>query len=81
MSTHGLEPARSVISKLGGVSVVTDVTGKHVSRVYRWMSPKDKGGTDGLIPQPDAAKLLRFAEANDIELTAADFFPQVEAAS
>ena len=69
-----LEPAKSVISALGGVDKVAEITGKHVSRVYRWMYPKAKGGTDGFIPQSDAETLLDHAEQNGLPLTADNFF-------
>lgn len=73
MSIEHLDPARSIIRKIG-VDVVASVTGKHVSRVYRWMYPKERGGTGGLIPHGDALVLLEYAQANDVELTANDFF-------
>lgn len=71
---HRLDPAASVIAALGGPARVSSITGKDISRVYRWMAPKDVGGTGGLIPQPEAAKLLRHAKDNGIAVTAADFF-------
>lgn len=73
MSTDHLEPARSVIAKFG-IEKVAELTGKHVSRVYRWMYPKERGGTGGLIPQPDALTLMVFARANGIDLKPSDFF-------
>jgi len=69
-----LEPAKSVIAKLGGVEVVSTVTGKHVSRVYRWMYPRERGGTGGTIPHAVARKLLDHAAKTDIPLSAAEFF-------
>jgi hypothetical protein len=82
MGTSHLEPARSVIGKIG-IDRVAEVTGKHVSRVYRWMSPREKGGTDGVIPYSDATKLLAYAQQNGIALSPADFFvePKENAAS
>lgn len=74
MKLEYLEPARSVISAIGGVDKVAEITGKHVSRVYRWMYPKAKGGTDGFIPQAEAETLLRHAEANGLAVTADSFF-------
>ena len=79
MSASHLEPAKSVIDKIG-VDRVAEITGKHVSRVYRWMYAKERGGTDGLIPQTDASKLLAYARENGIDLSPADFFPQETAA-
>lgn len=69
-----LEPARSVIAAFGGVEAVSTITGKHVSRVYRWMYPKANGGTDGFIPQVDAEKLLGHARRKAMPITAEIFF-------
>ena len=73
MSEKHLDPAKSIIAKIG-IDKVSEITGKHVSRVYRWMYPKDRGGTGGLIPQGDAPALLAYAKANEIDLSPADFF-------
>jgi hypothetical protein len=74
-----LDPARTVIAKLGGAETVARITGKHVSRVYRWMKPKKIGGTGGTIPQADAVKLLHYAKAENIDLRAEHFFGEVAA--
>ena len=74
MSDRNLEPASTVLAKIGGVEVASKVTGKHVSRVYRWTYPREKGGTGGVIPHEDATKLLKHASENNLELVAADFF-------
>lgn len=73
MKPEHLDPARSVIAKIG-VDKVAEITGKHVSRVYRWMYSQERGGTGGLIPQMDAQKLLAWARDNDFALSAAEFF-------
>ncbi|UXS00813.1 hypothetical protein [Agrobacterium tumefaciens] len=73
MSENHLEPAKSVIAKIG-IERVSVVTGKHISRVYRWMYPKDRGGTGGIIPQADAFLLLDHAKSEGIQLSAEDFF-------
>jgi len=73
MSETHLEPARSVIAKIG-VDATVKVTGKHFSRVYRWMYPKARGGTGGRIPQQEALLLLEYARTHGIDLTPADFF-------
>lgn len=73
MKRVGLDPAQTVIRKFG-VEKVAELTGKHVSRVYRWMAPKVRGGTDGYIPQSDAEVLLKAAPALGIDLKPADFF-------
>ena len=74
MSDRNLEPASTVIAKIGGVDIAAKVTGKHVSRIYRWTYPREKGGTGGVIPHEDATKLLKHASDHKIKLTAADFF-------
>jgi hypothetical protein len=74
MSDEKLDLAHTVILTLGGFDAVARITGKHISRVYRWTYPKGRGGTGGYIPQPEAEKLLAHAKANRIRLSAADFF-------
>lgn len=74
-----LEPAKTVIAKIGGVDVAARITGKHVSRIYRWMQPRERGGTGGFVPQDDATKMLRHAKAEGIDLSPADFFALDEA--
>lgn len=57
MSKRHLDPAKSIIDKIG-IETMHAVTGKHVSRIYRWMYSKERGGTGGIIPQADAASVL-----------------------
>ena len=73
MSETHLDPARSVIAKIG-IDKVSDITGKHISRVYRWMYPKERGGTGGLIPQSDQPLILSYANETGIDLSERDFF-------
>ncbi len=73
MSETHLDPAKSVIAKIG-IEKVSAITGKHVSRVYRWMYPKERGGTGGRVPQEEAEKLLAYAKEHKINLKPADFF-------
>lgn len=68
-----LDPAKTAIDKVGGVGRAAQITGKHISRVYRWMYPASRGGTGGVIPHPEAMKLLEHAKENSIPLTAEDF--------
>lgn len=71
-----LEPARSVISKLGGVDTVALATGAHRTRVFRWMYPSSRGGTGGLIPQRHIRTLLDYAASKHVKLSPADFLAQ-----
>lgn len=79
MFEKNLEPATSILAKIGGANVAAGITGKHVSRVYRWCYPREKGGTGGVVPHDDATKLLAHAKANGIALSAEDFFVLAEA--
>ena len=65
--TH-LEPAKSVVEKVGGPREAAKITGRDVSRVYRWMYR-------GEIPSREARKLLDYARENNLALKAEDFFP------
>lgn len=80
-----LEPAVSVIRYLGGAKKVADITGKSLTRVYRWTYPDAEGGTGGIVPAREQRKLLDHAQANGIDLRPADFFDasrlQAEAAA
>lgn len=68
------EPARTIIEKLGGPRVVARITGKDVSRVYRWMYPRERGGSDGYIPYEEAEKILAEARRMGLPITPVDFF-------
>lgn len=72
-SAH-LEPARSIIGRLGGVDVVASITGKHRTNVFRWMYPPNRGGTGGMIPLREIPKLLKFAKTSGKRLRHSDFF-------
>lgn len=76
-----LEPAHSVILKLSptgklsaGIKRVSEITGADPTRVYRWMRPKEKGGTDGIIPSKAQMRLFEHAKRENVPLSPADFF-------
>lgn len=70
-----MEPAASIILRLGGEAKVSEITGRAYTAPYRWQHPVERGGTGGLIPQRLHVKLLDYARANGIPLSAADFLP------
>lgn len=76
-----MEPASRIIEKLGGVAVVSKITKTASTAPYRWQHSREKGGTDGLIPQRYHRVLLDFANENKIELTAEEFLPERENAA
>lgn len=71
-----MDPADSIIRKLGGYRTVARITGKHVTRVYSWTYPKEKGGTGGTIPMAVAIELLEHAQQAKLPLSAQDFLVQ-----
>lgn len=67
-----MEPAKTILDRIG-VDNAAKITGKHISRVYRWMYPASRGGTGGIIPHGDAIKLLDHSRKQELGLTEADF--------
>lgn len=74
-----MEPASTIIQKLGGESVVAEITRTASTAPYRWQYSREKGGTGGVIPQRYHRTLLSFARDNDIPLSAEEFLPAIEA--
>lgn len=70
-----MDPAQTIIAKLGGPSVVAGVVGIHRTRVSNWQRPRAKGGTNGLIPQGYHLTLIDYAASKGVTLTAEDFMP------
>lgn len=77
---RGMEPAKSIIEKLGGHRAVADLTGTALTAPYRWTHPVEKGGTGGTIPQKHHRTLLEHARERGIPLTAEDFLEREAAA-
>lgn len=67
-----MNPAKSILDRVG-VQRAAEVTGKHISRIYRWTYPASKGGTNGIVPHDDAIKLLEYARAEGVPLDETDF--------
>lgn len=67
-----MDPAKTILDRIG-FEKAADVTGKSISRVYRWAKPQSHGGTGGVIPHADAIKLLDYCRAENIAVTEADF--------
>ena len=53
---------------------VSKLLGIHITNVYRFTYPKEKGGRGGLVPTEHIQSLLSWARANNVDLTADDFF-------
>ena len=70
-----LDPARSVIerfrsSEMSGERVIAELCGVDRTTVYNWMAPREKRGTDGLIPSRYHAAILLGAREKNIQLPA-----------
>lgn len=70
-----MEPAQTIIRKLGGEAVVSEITGTAYTAPYRWQHSRERGGTGGLIPQKHHPRLLAFAMAKGIALSPSEFLP------
>lgn len=70
-----MNPAKTILDLIG-VPKAAEVTGKHVSRIYRWTKPASRGGTGGVVPHADALKLLAYCHEASIPLTPADFMQE-----
>jgi hypothetical protein len=81
MSKKYLDPAYSLILRFSptgelskGIDSVAAITGADRTRVYRWMRPKDVGGTGGLIPSRQQKKLFEHAKETNLRVELSDFF-------
>lgn len=75
------EPANTIIKKFNGLKPVAVAANVTVHSVMRWRSPKDRGGTGGIIPHWHMQPLLDAAKERNIELRPADFLPRPERAA
>jgi hypothetical protein len=66
---HTLNPAYTVVERLGGKSTVAQTLGLSKAQMTRWCSPTDAGGTGGVIPQKYWGTLLDMAKQQRVRLT------------
>lgn len=76
MHDEYLEPAATVIAKLGGLDAAAEAARVHKSQPTRWRLPVSKGGTGGLIPSKRQPLMLAYARERGLPLNAEDFFRQ-----
>lgn len=69
-----MEPAKTIIERLGGEKNVAGVTGTALTSPYRWQHPVEKGGTGGRIPAKHIRTLLEYAAENNMPVKLEDFF-------
>lgn len=65
---HKLDPAYTVIEKLGGKGAVCEALEINKSTLSRWCQDKPKG-TGGLIPQRNWPQLLEMARRKRVNIT------------
>ena len=70
-----MDVATKIIDKLGGHQAVAKMLGCHITRVYRWTYPVERGGTGGFVPPKQQRKLLALAPD---KVRPADFFPDTK---
>lgn len=75
-----MEPAKSIIKRLGGEKAVAEITATSYTAPYRWQHPLAKRGTGGVIPQRHIPTLLAYARQHGIALAPDDFFPSEQQA-
>ncbi len=87
MSNHKyLDPAYTLIKTIGdgklsrGIDAVAEIVGRDRANVYRWMRPKERGGTDGFIPAGAQAALSKWSKGGDAPKVVKDFFGLARAA-
>lgn len=70
-----MEPATKIILALGGPKAIAEVVGVHRTRVSMWQAPRERGGTNGMIPYKHIRKIMEMARGLDVDLRPEDFIP------
>lgn len=73
-----MEPASTIIDRMGGIKRVAEITGVHRTRVSNWKRPREVGGTGGVIPLKHIPVLIAEARSRGIVISADDFMPTSE---
>jgi hypothetical protein len=68
--------AQRIIRKFGGARRLARLLEFEASRVYKWTYPRERGGTDGLIPAAVVPRVQTLAELEKITLTESDWAPK-----
>lgn len=66
--------AANIILKFGGAYTLAKIIDIDVTQIYRWTYPKDKGGTNGVIPTKHQQTLLTKAKEFGVDVKPEDFF-------
>jgi hypothetical protein len=75
--TKGIGPwATRPASSSPGSAAVAAITGTAYTAPYRWQAARARGGTGGVIPQRHHRRLIDYARANGIPLSAEEFLAE-----
>jgi hypothetical protein len=67
------EQAQRIIAKFGGPRRLAIAIGCQPPAVYRWTYPRDRGGTDGYLPNAVKDRVKAAADLLGVEITAEDW--------
>jgi len=67
-----MRPADYVIHAFKGVRATARAIGRHPSSVSRWQVPKNRKGTDGMIPHRAQHLVLEAAQNLELDITPTD---------
>lgn len=70
-----MEPAKNIVEKFGGTKALADALGIQTSAVLKWTYPKERSGTNGLIPTQKQIEIIAAAKRLGVKLSPKDFFP------
>jgi hypothetical protein len=76
-----MEPASTIITKLGGPARLARELNLHRVTVAKWKRPREAGGTGGLIPNRHTRAILNLARDSGVEITAECFLPPEDEAA
>ena len=68
--------AMKIINRFGNARQLAKLIDTDPCNVYRWSYPREKGGTDGLIPTRAMGKVMAAARINGVLLTIEDLTPE-----
>jgi len=72
-----MEPATTIVHKLGGPTKVARALNMHRTAIYHWMRPLGRG-TGGVIPHKYMGRLIQHAREQGIKLKPADFVGRLQ---
>lgn len=75
-----MEPAKSIVEKLGGETEIARAIGLPLPTPYSWTRSRKQHGCSGRIPQKHIPALLKMAKSRGVKLKLEDFFREGDTA-